>query len=109
MQGVRARGARPQTILNLSLPLPSVGERCREPVERDRGEGVLRHPSMNSGQALRMTFLFAMVSSHREPDERRTIVDFVCFVQSLREGFRLAGEKGTKERDEEGSGLNIDI
>jgi hypothetical protein len=28
---------------------------------------------MDSGQALRMTFLFAMVSSHREPVERRTI------------------------------------
>jgi hypothetical protein len=28
---------------------------------------------MDSGQALRMTSPFAMVSSHREPDERRTI------------------------------------
>jgi hypothetical protein len=35
--------------------------------EEDVEEGVLRHPSMDSGQALRMAFLFAMVSLSNHP------------------------------------------
>jgi hypothetical protein len=55
---------------------------------------------MNSGQALRMTSLFAMVSSHREPDERRTITLTPTLSPQGRGRLRKGFARGSARNDQ---------